>query len=326
MDVNEYQHFALTYDSNGLANIFVNGSAATYDTSQEHKFFGGPDNGDVGLSLGAVNPFEGGAPHEGQSVSFDDFAIFGEALDATQIDSIINDGVRSFASGPGDPPATVFTWGKDSVGDWAIQPNWSFTGPDPIGGIRANNANHTAIFGDQISGPTIVGTHASVTVNRIEFNNTANSYFIAGGGSVHLAANTDSDTPVDPSILVQGAHEFQASVKLLANATVDVSGDGTLVFNNTLDLAGQTLSKIGSGTMSVRNDLTLGGGTLAVQQGVISGNGTIGGDVANTGGTISPGNNMGATAVPEPHTWLLLSLAWLTMLCWRNRGTPSISL
>ena len=93
LDVNAYQHFAMTYDPNGLTNIFVNGSAATYDTGAPHKFFGGPDNGDVGLSLGAVNPFEGGAPQEGQSVSIDDFAIYGGALSQSQIQGYMANGV-----------------------------------------------------------------------------------------------------------------------------------------------------------------------------------------------------------------------------------------
>jgi len=110
-------------------------------------------------------------------------------------------------------------------------------------------------------------------------------------------------------------------VKLLANSTVDVSSTSTLTFNNTLDRVGQTLAKTGSGTMSVRNDLTLGGGTIDLQQGTIAGNGTIGADVTNHGGTISPGNSGGTTAVPEPNAWLLFSVAGLAMLCWRKCRT-----
>ena len=56
----------------------------------------------------------------------------------------------------------------------ATPTNWDFTGADPIAGVRANDANHTAIVGDPlITGPTIVGTHAAVTINRIPFDNAA---------------------------------------------------------------------------------------------------------------------------------------------------------
>ena len=103
------------------------------------------------------------------------------------------------------------------------------------------------------------------------------------------------------------------------DATVDVSSEGMLTFNNTLDLAGHTLTKTGAGEIAIRNDLTLSGGTLDVQQGTIVGNGTVGGDVFNDGGTISPGNSLGAAGqVPEPGTMALLVLGGL-LLGWTRR-------
>ena len=173
-------------------------------------------------------------------------------------------------------------------------------------------------FSDVATGPTAAVTHADVTVNRVEFNNSNHSYFVSGAGSVNLAATTDAMMR-NPSMLVQGSHEFQVRVNLQNDATVDVSSEGMLTFNNTLDLAGHTLTKTGAGEIAIRNDLTLSGGTLDVQQGTIVGNGTVGGDVFNDGGTISPGNSLGAAGqVPEPGTMALLVLGGL-LLGWTRR-------
>ena len=114
---------------------------------------------------------------------------------------------------------------------------------------------------------------------------------------------------------VQGSHEFQARVNLLADGVADVASDSTLTFNNTLDLMDHTLTKTGAGTMLIRNDLTLGSGTIVVAEGTIAGNGTIGGDVNNGGGTISPGNALGsASAVPEPGSLPILVLGCLLVI------------
>ena len=64
--------------------------------------------------------------------------------------------------------------------------------------------------------------------------------------------------------------------------------------------------------MAIRNDLIAGGGTVDLQEGTITGNGTVGGDVNNHSGTISPGNSLSVTsAVPEPTSLLLLILGSL---------------
>jgi hypothetical protein len=193
-------------------------------------------------------------------------------------------------------PSTEFTWNTTNVGDWADKGNWTFsTGSAPDPDIRANSPNHTAIFADAISGPTTVSNHAAVTVNRIEFNNTEHSYVVAGQGSVSLGA-TDTPCLSCPSVSVTGTHQFQTVVNLLADSTINVASGSTLSFNNALELMGNTLIKIGDGTMAINNKLTTAGGTVDVQQGMISGNGSIAGDVDN-GGTISPGNSPGVLVI-----------------------------
>ena len=129
-----------------------------------------------------------------------------------------------------------------------------------------------------------------------------------------MATTDDSVAPATIGVL-QGSHQFQAGVRLHSGTTVNVASGATLTFNNTLDLNDQTLTKTGVGTMLVRNDLVLGGGTLDISEGTVAGNGTIGGDVTNDSGTISPGNSSpAASAVPEPSAMLLLLGAVMMLL------------
>ena len=83
-------------------------------------------------------------------------------------------------------------------------------------------------------------------------------------------------------------------------------------FNNALNLDGQTLTKIGVGTLATNNKLTTAGGVVDIQQGTVSGVGTTNGDAINDGETISPGDSLGAqSVVPEPVAAVLLGLGLL---------------
>ena len=66
---------------------------------------------------------------------------------------------------------------------------------------------------------------------------------------------------------------------------------------------------------------------LNVAEGTISGNGTVGGDLSNAGGTIAPGNSLGdgdaAQGVPEPSTVVLLCLGSVLVIAaraWLQQG------
>ena len=98
---------------------------------------------------------------------------------------------------------------------------------------------------------------------------------------------------------------------------MDVASGSRLTFTNTLDLNGQTLTMSGAGDVAINNKLVTNGGTLVGLQGTISGVGTIGGDVNNEGGIISPGNALSfgdsVSGVPEPSSLLLLMLGGLRL-------------
>ena len=212
-------------------------------------------------------------------------------------------------------------WLNSGVEDWNESGNWTLGGP-------AGTNDQTAVFGDNIAGPTLIGVNSPVTVNGVELKNSLNSYVIGGHSSVNLKTSSSSQ---DPSITVEGTHEFQARVNLMNNTTVDVSDGSTLIFNNALDLMGNTLTKTGDGQVAIRNDLITSGGTIDVQGGTVSGNGTISGNVNNGAGVLSPGNISGAlevgsqSTIPEPASsqLVMLTVIWLVAVC-RRLGKMSI--
>ena len=191
------------------------------------------------------------------------------------------------------PEPRSFTWISTDSGDWNVRSNWSPSGSPGI----APNGNHDAIFSDTTSAGSTVYTDTAVTVRRINFDHDQ-TYVVAGFGSVNLVSGTDSTGDVAPVVdTLQGSHEFQVRVNLHNDSTVNVATDSTLTFNNALNLNGNTLTKAGAGTMSIRNDFVEGTGALNITEGTVSGNGTVAGSVDNSGGTIAPGNSPGVLSI-----------------------------
>ena len=196
--------------------------------------------------------------------------------------------------------------------------NWRPADGPPGNPTAHNRANHKATFGEVIQSNRAVFSESDVSVRAIVFDNT-NTYTVGGPGSVSLVQDTKSGLPANSVINVaNGTHEFQLRVKLQNNTTADIASGSTLEFNNRLFLNGHTLTKTGPGTIAINNDIVSTSGTVEVLEGTVTGAGTIGGDINNTGGIISPGaNSVQATSiVPEPATWMMLGfglLGWLAM-------------
>ena len=201
-------------------------------------------------------------------------------------------------------------WTNNGTGSWTDAGNWNtFAAP--------STSAHTATFSNTISVPTTVVVDTDVTINTITFDHSI-SYGVGGLGSIHLEATTN---PFQlPSIsVVKGAHQFLVVTNLKSHTTVEVALDNTLSFNHALNLMSNTLTKMGTGTMSINNLLTTGGGSMDGQEGIVAGVGTVGGDVHNEGGTISPGNSTQISAVPEPSGILLLVWGLSVPLTSRHR-------
>ena len=287
----DWHHYAITTDRDGDGTVYIDGndvgSGAVSGASAANDMSGTTNF----LNLGR-DQYHG---------AIDDLRFYSHVLDPSEVQDLFF---------PSQPPATIFQWRDDVSGDWNGAGNWMTDGQGSV----PNGTAHTAIFGDAVASNTrTVFTDRPLTVNSIRFENTmGGGYRITGGPSIHLAATT-SLTPLLPSLTVsQGSHEFQAPVLLHDDTTVNVGSGSTLIFHNALDLMSHTLSKTGRGEMAIRNDLIAGGGTVDLQEGTITGNGTVGGDVNNHSGTISPGNSLSVTSVvPEPTSLLLLILGSL---------------
>jgi len=216
-------------------------------------------------------------------------------------------GIPSVNTGP---PPTDSVWTVDASGSWSSINNWN-------NGIIPNDNLQTATFGSEIMAPRTVFTESEITVNRIVFDNS-NEYVISGNYPINLDAST---APTNPRVdVVSGTHQFHTSVNLLSDTVVDVESNATLTFNNVLNLNGHTLTKTGMGNLAINNILSTGGGTLNCDGGFCSGSGTIGGDVNNNGGIVSPGSSSGSqSAVPEPSAVGILWLGTISAAaCWRS--------
>jgi len=261
-------------------------------------------SGITGLRLEALNDGPAGRPGPGIRPTFDDsnFVLTEVAVDHESSFFI--------------PDISIF-WADNVSGDWNEASNWTGNTRPPV------TFNHSAVFGDAIQSAQTVFTNTDVTVNDVQFDNS-NRYIVAGAGSIHLTTGTFQNLPTTGVSVAQGSHKFQAMVELNNDATVDVASGSTLEFVNRLHLNGNTLTKTGVGALVISNTLNTGNGTLNVDEGTIIGSGTIGGDVTNDGGTISPGDagllGDGASAVPEPAG---LALLLLGIIAWFARRRPT---
>ena len=284
LSTTNFHHFAYTIDPNGIDTVFINGDPVVPINTTNAW---GPGN-DPHFTLGRRFPtspryFDG---------SLDDYAIIDGKLTESQIESIIANGVASLIG-----PVCDFEWGFDRSGDWTVGENWTPSGGPPGVPTAQSPTKHTVLFGDVIESDQTVFSNIAVSARAITFDNT-NSYIVEGAGSVSLVQGTAAASPANSSItVVQGTHQFQLNVNLQNNTDVDVATAATLAFNNELFLDGNVLTKTGLGTLAINNNVVTGGGTLTIAEGTVSGNGTVGGDLNNEGGTISPGNSPGILTV-----------------------------
>ena len=172
---------------------------------------------------------------------------------------------RIFKPGNGRP------WAVDASGDWADEANWAF-------GV-ADSTNEWAVFSDAFGAPHTIWTNESVSVDGIQFENTA-TYNIAGAGQISV-----SDGGIN-SLL--GNHSIQVDFRLSSNVDAEIVDGASLDFNNQFDLNGRTLTKMGGGDIIVGNTANTGSGTILLNEGGLAGSGVVAGDVEVAGGTLAP--------------------------------------
>jgi len=164
-----------------------------------------------------------------------------------------------FVGALGTAVVTVFNWSGNRSGDFNTVTNWSPPTAAP------NDNTLTAVFGPAITAPQTVYTNTAVTIKSVQFDN-ANKYVIAGAGSLTLAADGGNASIA----VLQGTHVFQLPVTLAVDGTdVSVATTAALIFDGALNLAGNTLTKTGAGTMFINNKLILNGGQIVVSEGSV---------------------------------------------------------
>ena len=226
----------------------------------------------------------------------------------------------SLSSGPfssgGGVDLSDFTWSSDAAGDWNTRVNWDEEGTP---GMPAANyfANHTAEFSGAIMANRTAYSDTAVSVRTVTFDND-NRYIIAGAGSVSLVRDTAVGSPVKSNITVaQETHQFQLNVNLQNDIDVNVATNATLEFNNRLFLNGNAMLKTGADNVAFNNNIVTGDGTADCGQGLCTRMGTFGGDLNNSGGTVSPDDSPGVrdasglltdVVVPEPATWFMFGI------------------
>lgn len=286
LSADSWVHLAATYDTNPDsldANLYVNGQL-----SATQKF-------DPAGPLSPNEPFiVGGLAQNGitntANGTIDEVAYYDKALTAEEVKA-------HFEAAVGPPtPGDLLLWNRGGGGGWFVGANWRQGEPGDV--FMPNSQNAIATFGDMIEADSTVFFDQDLTVNTIRFDN-ANSYVIAGSKAVNLSTGSELGNPTID--VVQGTHQFQANVALHNNTTVTIGSGATLEFNNRLNLNGSSLTKTGSGTMAINNNVLTNGGTVNCQEGTCSGTGTVSGNL-NNDSTVAPGNSPGILTVDGDYT------------------------
>jgi hypothetical protein len=147
-------------------------------------------------------------------------------------------------------------WNVNASGDWHDPANWLSGIPNATGAV--------ANFKSVITAPRTVVADSDVRVGTLRFQN-ANSYVIAGLGTLTLQTNTGSALIE----VLSGSHTINLETSLASNTTADVAFGAALTLGDPLSIAsGKTLTKTGSGTLSIVSTVTGAGPvTFAVQGG-----------------------------------------------------------
>ena len=137
---------------------------------------------------------------------------------------------------------------------------------------------------------TTIYHNGGVTMGQLFIDN-ANKYAIAGLGTFSFETSGDNAV-ID---VAQGDHEFQAPVALLNNTDLTIAAGASLEFNNDISGNGNSLNISGGGEVRINNETS--DLTVSMAAGAMSGGGSVGGDLVNSGAVLSPGDGVGVMSV-----------------------------
>lgn len=174
------------------------------------------------------------------------------------------------------PLVTDYEWTAAGSGNWNQSTNWT---PSGVPGVIPGR--QTAKLGNSIAANQTIYNNAVRNLNALEIDN-ANSYVIAGVGSLDFQTDASGPTSILPSITVaNGAHQLQLAVNLQDDTTINVAAGASLDLNNQIDLNGHTLTT--SGAVRINHSTIGGGSVVSVGSLETAGVASIGADLTSTG-------------------------------------------
>ena len=245
-------------------------------------------NGDVGNETIRNNnwdpPFVAGTPNE-----VDLSNLGGTLLAGDHVLGISAHSYGSWTSSDLGLDVVLFTVSTDfefqgPSGSWTNVANWT------SGVITPNAADAIANLLQMPTEETTIYHNGGITMGQLFIDN-ANKYAIAGLGTFTFETSGD-DAVID---VAQGNHEFQAPVALLNNTNVNVAPGAILEFNNDVNGNGNSLTVTGGGEVKFNHATT--DLMVAMAAGAMTGGGSVGGDLINSGAVLSPGDGVGMMSV-----------------------------
>ena len=145
----------------------------------------------------------------------------------------------------------IAAWALNASGDWNVASDWT-TGAIP------NAAGVEADFFSAITTAHTVFSDVPVTVGTIKFNN-ANTYVLAGAGSLTLQATGSNTALVD--VEGGGTDKITLPLTIASNTTFNAGSGSTLVISAPMTIdSGDALSQTGTGTVSYQSTVTVQAG------------------------------------------------------------------
>jgi len=184
------QNFAVNSKGDDVTGLFLDDTGLFAGAETQVDVFGELGVDGTGTAWEHIDGWGYRKNGRGPTVTFDvnDWTFSGpNALDGVGAPGIA-DSFPDMTYSPDDASLRQFTWNANVSGDWSVSTNWRPNDRPP------NAANHHALFGNVITATQTVFTNSHVSVSRINFD-AAESYVVAGGGSVNLvAANSPART------------------------------------------------------------------------------------------------------------------------------------
>jgi cytoskeletal protein CcmA (bactofilin family) len=172
-------------------------------------------------------------------------------------------------------------WVGGASGDWNTAANWSPAAVPDSNDVTVNLTG--AAFP-----ATAIQLDSSVMVRKLNVDNSS-SFQVSGSGTMQL-----DDLLNQAEVAVAGGdHTLNVDLHANVNATFDIAAGASLSLDDTFGFDAVTVTKLGTGTLTINSDTVSGSGTLQLVDGTLAGTGHVNGDLVVTGGVLAPGQSVG---------------------------------